>query len=113
MKSRKLKFGGILHPLEKEFRTSHEDAIVIPEQKKKTPEKPFTTEHQTIVSRTTGLPHEISFGPNNGKVPANPFKSVAQQHYMFAHPNVLGKKALHEWASKTDYSKLPKKKGKK
>ena len=49
--------------------------------KKKIPEKPYTTEHEQVVSRTTGLPHEISFGPQNGKVPANPFKSVAQQHY--------------------------------
>jgi hypothetical protein len=26
---------------------------------------------------------------------------------MFAHPEVLGKKALHEWASKTNYKSLP------
>jgi hypothetical protein len=26
-----------------------------------------------------------------------PFKSKAQQGYLHAHPEVLGKKALHEW----------------
>jgi hypothetical protein len=36
-----------------------------------------------------------------------PFKSVAQQHYMFAHPDVLGKSALKEWSNATDYKDLP------
>lgn len=36
-----------------------------------------------------------------------PFDSKAQQGYMYAHPEILGKKALHEWSGKTDFSKLP------
>jgi hypothetical protein len=38
-----------------------------------------------------------------------PFESKAQQGYMHAHPEILGKKALHEWdeATKGKYSKLP------
>jgi hypothetical protein len=112
-----VKFGGIYHPLEKEFETSHDDAKFIPKQKKRTPEKPFTTEHQTIVSRTTGLPHEISLGmPGRGRVPKNPFASAAQRGYLHAHPEVLGKKALAEWDRASKGQKVPyhvkKKKGK-
>lgn len=36
-----------------------------------------------------------------------PFQSKAQQKYMYAHPEVLGKKALKEWSSKTDFKDLP------
>lgn len=36
-----------------------------------------------------------------------PFKSVAQQRFLYSHPDRLGKKALAEWSSKTDFSKLP------
>jgi hypothetical protein len=69
-----------------------------------------TTEHQVIVSRTTGRKHEIAFGPQSGGlVPSNPFASTSQQKYMYAHPSILGKKGLKEWSSKTDFSKLPKK----
>jgi hypothetical protein len=38
-----------------------------------------------------------------------PFESTAQQGYMHAHPEILGKKGLHEWdeATKGHYSSLP------
>lgn len=36
-----------------------------------------------------------------------PFKSVAQQHFLEAHPEKLGKKGLKEWQDATDYSNLP------
>ena len=38
-----------------------------------------------------------------------PFKSTAQQGYLHAHPEILGKKALHEWdeATKGKYQSLP------
>jgi hypothetical protein len=36
-----------------------------------------------------------------------PFESKAQQGYMFAHPEILGKKALKEWSDKTDFKGLP------
>lgn len=82
----------------------------IPAQKHATPVKPYTTEHQKVKSRLTGMDHEISFGPlGGGFVPKNPFASKAQQGYMFAHPEILGKSKLKEWSSKTDFSKLPKK----
>jgi len=38
-----------------------------------------------------------------------PFESKAQQGYMHAHPEILGKKGLHEWdeATKGKYQDLP------
>jgi hypothetical protein len=38
-----------------------------------------------------------------------PFKSRKQQKYMYAHPDILGKKGLEEWSSKTNFKKLPEK----
>lgn len=39
-----------------------------------------------------------------------PFKSKAQQGYLYAHPEkVGGKKALAEWSADTDFSSLPEK----
>ena len=104
-------------PYKEEMRTSHRKAEFIPDQKKKTPAKPNTTEHQTIISRTTGLPNEISFGPQpDGLVPKNPFASAAQRGYMHAHPEILGKKGLAEWDRASKGQKVPyhvkKKKGK-
>ena len=40
-----------------------------------------------------------------------PFKSIAQQRFLEAHPEkVGGKEKLHEWESATNFSSLPKKK---
>ena len=38
-----------------------------------------------------------------------PFESKAQQRYMFAHKDELGKHGVdvNEWAAKTDFNKLP------
>jgi hypothetical protein len=36
-----------------------------------------------------------------------PFDSKAQQRYMYAHPEILGKKGLKEWSGSTDFKKLP------
>jgi hypothetical protein len=36
-----------------------------------------------------------------------PFKSLAQEHYMHAHPEILGKTALKEWDSATKGKHLP------
>ena len=36
-----------------------------------------------------------------------PFESKAQQGYMYAHPEILGKKGLKEWSSKTNFGSLP------
>lgn len=41
-----------------------------------------------------------------------PFESTAQQGYMHAHPEILGKKALSEWDAKTDFKSLPEHKAK-
>lgn len=69
-----------------------------------------TREHDSIRSRTTGRVHEIKFGPQpSGKVPANPFASLAQEGYMHSHPEILGKKGLAEWDSATKGKSLPKK----
>ena len=35
-----------------------------------------------------------------------PFKSAAQQKYLHAHPEILGKK-IKEWDASTDFDKLP------
>jgi hypothetical protein len=71
-------------------------------------------EHDKVTSRITGKQHEISMGLHgDGLVPKNPFASKAQQRYMFANPDVLGKKGLKEWSSATNYNNLPKKIGKK
>jgi hypothetical protein len=43
-----------------------------------------------------------------------PFESIAQQHFLEAHPEkVGGKEKLKEWESATNFSSLPKKKKKK
>jgi hypothetical protein len=38
-----------------------------------------------------------------------PFESKAQQGYLHAHPEILGKKGLHEWdeATKGKFDTLP------
>jgi hypothetical protein len=41
-----------------------------------------------------------------------PFKSKAQQGYMHAHPEILGKAGLAEWDSATKGKHLPEKKSK-
>lgn len=41
-----------------------------------------------------------------------PFKSVAQQHFLEAHPDKVGKAKLKEWEGATNFSSLPKKVGK-
>ncbi len=67
-----------------------------------------TKEHQTIVSRITGKEHEISFGPlPGGLVPANPFASLAQEGFLHAHPEKLGKKELAHWDAETKGKSLP------
>lgn len=42
-----------------------------------------------------------------------PFESKAQQGYMYANPEILGKDKLKEWSLKTNFKTLPKHKGKK
>lgn len=70
---------------------------------------PYMHEHDTVISRFTGKPVEISMGMHDGGlVPANPFASLAQEGYMHEHPEILGKKALKEWDSATKGKKLPK-----
>ncbi len=73
-------------------------------------QKPLETtrEHQTIYSRTTGRPHEISMGPHGGGlVPANPFASLAQAGYLHSHPEKLGAKKLAEFDAASKGKKLP------
>lgn len=62
-----------------------------------------------IKSRTNGKIVDIGFGPQgDGMVPKNPFASLAQEGYLHAHPEKLGKTALDEWDSATKGMKLPK-----
>lgn len=69
----------------------------------------YTKEHQTVVSRTTGRKVEIGFGPlPGGLVPSNPFASLAQERYLHAHPEKLGKAGLKEWDAATKGKSLPK-----
>lgn len=75
-----------------------------------------TPEHTKIFSRTRGVMLEIAVGPHGtsdkdnvtgGLVSKNPFLSTSQQKYMYAHPEILGKKGLKEWSSKTNFKSLP------
>lgn len=67
------------------------------------------TEHQTVHSRNTGRDVEIGFGPQpGGLVPSNPFASLAQEGYLHAHPEKLGKEKLAEFDAATKGKKLPK-----
>lgn len=64
-----------------------------------------------IMSRTTGKPVEVKFGPQGGgMVPKNPFASLAQSRFAHAHPEKFGgQKGLKEWDTETNYGKIPKK----
>ena len=80
-------------------------------------ELPYVHEHDFLISRIDGCPRKVKFSPPGcNLVPSNPFASLKQNAYMHMHPEILGKKGLKEWESKTDYSNLPekvrKKKGK-
>jgi hypothetical protein len=74
-----------------------------------------TKEHDKIVSRITGYPREIEFGPiGGGLVKKNPFASAAQRGFMHANPSVLGKAGLAEWDKASKGQHVPYKvKGKK
>lgn len=67
------------------------------------------SEHDTITDRFTGRKTEVSWGIQQGKVPKNPFASLAQEGYMHAHPEILGKKDLEHWDKETKGRKLPEK----
>ena len=67
------------------------------------------SEHDTVRSRTTGRKIEISMGPQpDGMVPKNPFASLAQEGYLHAHPEKLGKAKLAEFDAATKGKHLPK-----
>jgi hypothetical protein len=69
--------------------------------------KPMS-EHDKVRSRTTGRLIEISMGPQpDGKVPKNPFASLAQEGFLHAHPEKLGKAGLKEWDAATKGKHLP------
>jgi hypothetical protein len=52
---------------------------------------------------------EIGVGPHGGNlVSDNPFASLAQEGFLHAHPEKLGKKGLAEWDAATKGKKLPK-----
>ena len=66
-------------------------------------------EHDTVKSRTTGRTLEISMGMNgDGRVPKNPFASLAQEGYLHAHPEKLGATKLAEFDAATKGKHLPK-----
>jgi len=61
-----------------------------------------------IPSRLGGKSREVSFGPLPGLlVPANPFASLAQEGFLHAHPEKLGKAKLAEFDAATKGKKLP------
>ena len=73
------------------------------------PKSMYIKEHDYIISRTTGMKMEVSFGPlSSGLVPKNPFVSKAQQGYLHSHPEILGKKKLAEFDRASKGLKLPK-----
>ncbi len=76
-----------------------------------------TKEHDQVVSRTRGVKMEIGVGPHGtsnkagdfgGLVSNNPFASLAQEGFMHAHPEKLGKAGLAEWDKASKGLKLPK-----
>ena len=69
---------------------------------------PYTSEHDTVRSRTTGRKIEISMPPQGGGlVPKNPFASLTQEGYLHAHPEKLGKAGLKDWDAATKGKHLP------
>lgn len=67
------------------------------------------SEHDTVRSRTTGRKIEISMGPQpGGRVPKNPFASLAQAGWAHTHPDEFGKKNLAEFDAATKGKHLPK-----
>lgn len=66
-------------------------------------------EHELHVkSRTNGKTVEVGFGPQgNGLVPKNPFASLAQEGFLHAHPEKLGKAKLDEFDKETKGKSLP------
>jgi hypothetical protein len=69
---------------------------------------PLMSEHDKVRSRITGRQVEIGMTPG-AKVPKNPFASLAQEGFLHAHPEKLGKAGLAEWDKETKGKKLPKK----
>jgi hypothetical protein len=70
----------------------------------------YMSEHDTRRSRLDNKEYEINMPPASGKVPKNPFASMAQAGFLHAHPEkVGGAKKLKEWDAATNFSKLPKK----
>jgi hypothetical protein len=76
-----------------------------------------TPEHTKIISRTRGVQLEIAVGPHGtsdkkedvgGLVSKNPFASLAQEGFLHAHPEKLGKAGLKEWDQATKGKSLPK-----
>ena len=61
-----------------------------------------------VKSRTTGKTVEIGFTPEGGgRVPKNPFASLAQEGFLHAHPEKLGAKKLAEFDAATKGKHLP------
>lgn len=70
--------------------------------------KPMS-EHDKVRSRTTGRQIEISMGPQSGgRVPKNPFASLAQEGWAHTHPEQFGEKNLKEFDAATKGKHLPK-----
>jgi hypothetical protein len=73
-----------------------------------------TKEHDKVYSRTLRRDVEIGVGIHGtgpdaygGLVSNNPFESLAQEGFLHAHPEKLGKKGLAEWDATTKGKKLP------
>ena len=73
-------------------------------------------EHTQVYSRTLGRMVEIGVGIHGtstkgndygGLVPKNPFSSLAQEGFLHAHPEKLGKAGLKEWDAATKGKHLP------
>lgn len=68
----------------------------------------FMKEHDTLQSSLDHRDYEIGMPPASGRVPRNPFASMAQAGFLHSHPEkVGGKEKLKEWDTATDFSKLP------
>lgn len=94
--------------INKEASAAHESQRKAADARSNHPGEGIKEHGLKITSRTNGKTVEIGFGPQGGGlVPKNPFASLAQEGFLHAHPEKLGKAKLAEFDNATRGKKLP------